>query len=205
MAHRKISRNDPCPCGSGKKFKHCCLGKDIDWEARKAAGTRRLLPSSAPRPRAAPPSDFSALGPYRVIDARLKEIAKAGSGPADLKGLVERLSDTTPDDERMRIYRAVRAAAILPDAAAFFLFAHATQWMLPKVVPGELDQKEAEDNTLDQDTLALLRRYHLDDMADLFVTNQLEYHRRYERGRHFFYGPPDELLAERLRERGIIE
>ena len=21
----KISRNDPCPCGSGKKYKHCCL------------------------------------------------------------------------------------------------------------------------------------------------------------------------------------
>ncbi len=23
----KIGRNDPCPCGSGKKYKHCCLGK----------------------------------------------------------------------------------------------------------------------------------------------------------------------------------
>jgi Predicted metal-binding protein related to the C-terminal domain of SecA len=21
---RKISRNDPCTCGSGKKYKHCC-------------------------------------------------------------------------------------------------------------------------------------------------------------------------------------
>ena len=21
---RKIGRNDPCPCGSGKKYKHCC-------------------------------------------------------------------------------------------------------------------------------------------------------------------------------------
>ena len=25
---RKIGRNDPCPCGSGKKFKHCC-GKAV--------------------------------------------------------------------------------------------------------------------------------------------------------------------------------
>ena len=24
---RKIGRNDPCPCGSGKKYKKCCLGK----------------------------------------------------------------------------------------------------------------------------------------------------------------------------------
>ena len=22
----KVGRNDPCPCGSGKKFKKCCLG-----------------------------------------------------------------------------------------------------------------------------------------------------------------------------------
>lgn len=24
----KIGRNDPCPCGSGKKYKHCCLRKE---------------------------------------------------------------------------------------------------------------------------------------------------------------------------------
>jgi hypothetical protein len=24
----KIGRNDPCPCGSGKKYKKCCLAKD---------------------------------------------------------------------------------------------------------------------------------------------------------------------------------
>jgi hypothetical protein len=23
----KIGRNDPCPCGSGRKYKHCCLNK----------------------------------------------------------------------------------------------------------------------------------------------------------------------------------
>jgi len=26
-ASKKTGRNDPCPCGSGKKFKKCCLGK----------------------------------------------------------------------------------------------------------------------------------------------------------------------------------
>lgn len=24
----RAGRNDPCPCGSGKKYKHCCLEKD---------------------------------------------------------------------------------------------------------------------------------------------------------------------------------
>jgi len=25
---RKIGPNDPCPCGSGKKYKKCCMQKD---------------------------------------------------------------------------------------------------------------------------------------------------------------------------------
>jgi len=33
---RKIGRNDPCPCGSGKKFKKCCLTADIGQEALQA-------------------------------------------------------------------------------------------------------------------------------------------------------------------------
>jgi hypothetical protein len=24
---KKVGRNDPCPCGSGKKFKKCCMNK----------------------------------------------------------------------------------------------------------------------------------------------------------------------------------
>lgn len=30
----KIGRNQPCPCGSGKKYKHCCIGK---YDAAPAA------------------------------------------------------------------------------------------------------------------------------------------------------------------------
>ena len=31
----KLGRNEPCHCGSGKKYKKCCLSKD-DGEARAA-------------------------------------------------------------------------------------------------------------------------------------------------------------------------
>ncbi|MDE6000961.1 MAG: SEC-C domain-containing protein, partial [Clostridia bacterium] len=24
VAAKKVGRNDPCPCGSGKKYKNCC-------------------------------------------------------------------------------------------------------------------------------------------------------------------------------------
>ena len=29
----KVGRNDPCPCGSGKKYKNCCMNKDLNREA----------------------------------------------------------------------------------------------------------------------------------------------------------------------------
>ena len=29
MSRQKIGRNDPCPCGSGKKYKNCCIGQDF--------------------------------------------------------------------------------------------------------------------------------------------------------------------------------
>jgi len=33
----KVGRNDPCPCGSGLKYKKCCLGKDIQVNREPAA------------------------------------------------------------------------------------------------------------------------------------------------------------------------
>lgn len=33
----KTGRNDPCPCGSGRKYKHCCLDKDQAAENEKFA------------------------------------------------------------------------------------------------------------------------------------------------------------------------
>lgn len=26
---RKVGRNEACPCGSGKKYKKCCIGKRV--------------------------------------------------------------------------------------------------------------------------------------------------------------------------------
>ena len=31
MRKDKIGRNELCPCGTGKKYKHCCLG-NVDWD-----------------------------------------------------------------------------------------------------------------------------------------------------------------------------
>ena len=39
----KIGRNDPCPCGSGKKFKHCCI--DVTRSADALQAMRHLPPA----------------------------------------------------------------------------------------------------------------------------------------------------------------
>jgi Flp pilus assembly protein TadD/SAM-dependent methyltransferase len=34
---KKVGRNDPCPCGSGKKYKQCCMQRDPAQAARRSA------------------------------------------------------------------------------------------------------------------------------------------------------------------------
>lgn len=36
----RLKRNDPCPCGSGKKYKNCCLTKDRSQRIRESAWRR---------------------------------------------------------------------------------------------------------------------------------------------------------------------
>jgi len=40
-----IGRNQPCPCGSGKKYKHCCLLKSqqVSWATRTAMAAIALI------------------------------------------------------------------------------------------------------------------------------------------------------------------
>jgi tetratricopeptide (TPR) repeat protein len=41
---QKLGRNDPCHCGSGNKYKRCCLSKD------EATNVTRIIPKAAPSP-----------------------------------------------------------------------------------------------------------------------------------------------------------
>jgi len=60
--NKKIGRNDPCPCGSGKKFKKCCeskmIGKkylahkveSVDQTSTKISSLSSVIPSSISDP-----------------------------------------------------------------------------------------------------------------------------------------------------------
>ena len=39
----KTGRNEPCPCGSGKKFKKCCEGKPDASERMRLRGVAAVL------------------------------------------------------------------------------------------------------------------------------------------------------------------
>src|SRR6516162_6661646 len=44
MARKKLSRNAPCPCGSGKKYKHCCYRKGFLYEEDEAGSLSKSIP-----------------------------------------------------------------------------------------------------------------------------------------------------------------
>ena len=58
----KVGRNAPCPCGSGKKYKHCCFGKDVLLPAVPVADA-----SSAPDSNLADPFDFNPRAMERAM------------------------------------------------------------------------------------------------------------------------------------------
>jgi hypothetical protein len=44
MARKKLPRNAPCPCGSGRKYKNCCYGKGFTYEEDDAGSVYKSIP-----------------------------------------------------------------------------------------------------------------------------------------------------------------
>ncbi len=70
----KTGRNDPCPCGSGKKYKKCCLPKDQEASSRETA-VIAPPPSSGALARSVPsliqqnPNPVGPNAPARAVEA----------------------------------------------------------------------------------------------------------------------------------------
>ena len=79
-----IGRNDPCPCGSGKKYKRCCLDKDEAAE-REALASRVTPPIISPGRRS--PEILAemreALGAV-AVDEEEDELTVASNAAVDL-------------------------------------------------------------------------------------------------------------------------
>lgn len=65
----KTGRNDPCPCGSGKKYKHCCLEKDRAAELAPAVRQRVVLQDHKANQAAQRQEALAALQESQALDA----------------------------------------------------------------------------------------------------------------------------------------
>ena len=94
----KTGRNDPCPCGSGKKYKRCCLTKDD--EQRVAARDDAVFPDDA----AVPSPDI------HLIAGQLRALSKQSSGKARAE-LDRLLAETGPILDYMERQPEIEAAS----------------------------------------------------------------------------------------------
>lgn len=73
----KVGRNDPCPCGSGKKYKSCCLQKQ-QQKVSSLGGrkfTAKVLSGGGvykvqQQPQAADPAEMKAMVDYTTLMER---------------------------------------------------------------------------------------------------------------------------------------
>jgi len=93
----KLSRNAPCPCGSGLKYKRCCLGKE---------DLARLFAQAVALPIALP-----LLRPDgEAFEAWANTKQPAGPDGAPPKGLIDEGIDRVEEEERERIVEAAARA-----------------------------------------------------------------------------------------------
>jgi len=76
-------RNEPCRCGSGKKYKHCCLAKD----EKKDAAARAKAAKAAEAPAA--PAEETPKPQARTPKPKTEQPWKAG-GSSSTRGFVPR-------------------------------------------------------------------------------------------------------------------
>jgi hypothetical protein len=95
MAQTNIGRNDPCHCGSGKKYKKCCLAKDE--EAKQAANAELGTTAADSDSSKEVETRRKEVDPHiEVFNARLKDFEAA-----DYEGKFSIFNRTLDDPELM--------------------------------------------------------------------------------------------------------
>jgi hypothetical protein len=85
----KIGRNDPCPCGSGKKYKKCCLNKPKQDIVKKPFVPRSTRQITLPEPLEE--EIIQLIAQDRMIEAIKRVREFTGAGLRDAKDYVDRL------------------------------------------------------------------------------------------------------------------
>jgi len=72
QTNERPGRNEPCHCGSGRKYKHCCLEKDEAQAAaaRAKAAAETVAPSEPASPAPAHAPKHQTHQPWKAAAAR---------------------------------------------------------------------------------------------------------------------------------------
>lgn len=179
----KTGRNEPCPCGSGKKFKKCCLGKATAGAflpSRLTALERHALSSAADQ------GGEQGLHPYavvKIVENPAPEV-RAGLTKRDLAGLAARCSrakvarlETSEIVERLQLSGIdASRSAFAPLAAGL-----ASAWRLGEKWLGGLDHAPdiEDDDFVCLAACELWKRYTPDrpslEMVDDWVTQGYDF------------------------------
>jgi tetratricopeptide (TPR) repeat protein len=127
----KIGRNDPCPCGSGQKYKRCCLPRDEIAAAERAAAARATaLARETERFALGGEDDGLDDASNRVID--LIDAGRLDEAEHAAQDLLKRYPEVHDGLERLAMVAAARSdrprAAEYYRKAADFVHAHADQY-----------------------------------------------------------------------------
>ena len=102
MRNKTVGRNDPCPCGSGRKYKRCCLAE----AERRAAQKRESVPElGEDAPSVAPPADLDQLS------GMMQKLARKTSSGKERALYEDLLAKTQPIIDYMKQQPAIEAAA----------------------------------------------------------------------------------------------
>jgi protein O-GlcNAc transferase len=91
----QVGKNDPCPCGSGKKFKHCCLHKQAAPMSRSESGVKTIGPDALMKEALA----HHESGRFREATALYEQILRDDAdhpGALHFSGLAAHQSGETP-------------------------------------------------------------------------------------------------------------
>ena len=149
----KVGRNQPCPCGSGKKYKLCCLPTDEAAEAAARDEQRRNAPLPSPQstlPRWTPADDDDDYERLDQMSNDAVDLIRAGKLD-EAERMCHRLLDDFPDlpDGNIRLGQLFRARGQPKQAAQHLRLAAATARALDADDPSMALSLEAEADGLD--------------------------------------------------------
>jgi hypothetical protein len=87
MDHQRVSRNDLCPCGSGKKYKNCCVRKQI--EAQSARPSTKITDLEG-KPKKRPEYPIGTVALYGPDDKITTKIAAGVIKSRNAEPILER-------------------------------------------------------------------------------------------------------------------